>query len=54
MGLRQGTIAFDLPTQQVSREHLLRLYAQHEDELDGAPGPTVPAAVPSPVVMNCR
>ncbi len=54
VGLRQGTIAFDLPTQQVSREHLLRLYAQHEDELDGAPGPTVPAAVPSPVVMNCR
>ncbi len=63
VGLREGTVAFDLPTAQVSRDHLLRLYAQHEDELDGAPGgPTEAsnasdassAAAPRPVVMHCR
>ena len=56
VGLRDGAIAFDLPTPQVSRDHLLRLYARHEDELDGAPGKTVPAAAsaPQPAVMHCR
>ncbi|MBC7954924.1 MAG: ATP-binding cassette domain-containing protein [Cytophagales bacterium] len=54
VGLRQGTVAFDLPTPQVSRDHLLRLYAQHEDELHGVPGPSAPAASPQPVVMICR
>jgi len=60
VGLRKGTVAFDLPTAQVSRDHLLRLYAQHEDELDGAPGELADAAdtpttaSPRPVVMHCR
>jgi phosphonate transport system ATP-binding protein len=56
VGLREGTVAFDLPTTQVSRDHLLHLYAQHEDELDGAPGePALPTpATPRPVVMHCR
>ena len=56
VGLRDGVVTFDLPTPQVSREHLLRLYAQHEDELDAAPVSTdaaVPSA-PSPVAMHCR
>ena len=56
VGLRDGTVAFDLPTPQVSRDHLLRLYAQHEDELAGAPGKAeLPTdATPRPVVMHCR
>ena len=56
VGLRDGAVAFDLPTTQVSRDHLLHLYAQHEDELDGAPGEPalLHAATPRPVVMHCR
>jgi len=56
VGLRDGAVAFDLPTPQVSRDHLLRLYAQHEDELDGAPGEPASAedASPRPVAMHCR
>jgi len=54
VGLRKGTVAFDLPTPQVSRDHLLRLYAQHEDELDGAPGEAAPAPAPQSVAMYCR
>lgn len=57
VGLRDGRIAFDLPTAQVSRERLERLYEQHEDELHGAPAPEMPAEpapVPAPVVMHCR
>lgn len=53
VGLREGAVAFDLPTRSVGREHLLRLYAQHEDELAGVPGApppegvaTLPAAMP--------
>ena len=56
VGLREGAVAFDLPTRQVTRERLAALYAQHEDELDGgapaAPEATPPA--PKPAVMNCR
>jgi phosphonate transport system ATP-binding protein len=55
VGLRDGTVAFDLATADVTRADLERLYAQHEDELRGeAP---VPAAQPEPappVVMQCR
>ena len=56
VGLREGTVAFDLPTPQVGREQLLRLYAQHEDELDGpAPAPALePIAAPPAAVMHCR
>lgn len=56
VGLRGGTIHFDLPAAQVSREILAALYAQHEDELVGAaPAPSEPASsAPRPVVMHCR
>ena len=57
VGLRDGALAFDLPTAQVSPERLARLYAQHEDELHGGPAPadTGPApAAPVPAVMHCR
>jgi phosphonate transport system ATP-binding protein len=56
VGLREGMLAFDLPSAQVSREHLARLYAQHEHELLGAPPVDLPppTATPAPVVMHCR
>jgi len=58
LGLREGRLLFDLPTEQVDRALLERLYAQHEDELDGGAGPQhasqPQAAVPAPVVMHCR
>lgn len=57
IGLRDGMLAFDLPTRQVTPQHLGRLYEQHENELHGG---TLPAAIdaspatPQPVVMHCR
>jgi phosphonate transport system ATP-binding protein len=58
VGLRNGEVAFDLTSDQVTREHLAALYAQHEDELLGpAPVNVFPdqAAQPSqPAVMHCR
>jgi phosphonate transport system ATP-binding protein len=57
VGLRDGALAFDLPRAQVSRERLAQLYAQHEDELEGAPAaPVEPslAALPQAAVMHCR
>lgn len=36
IGLRDGELAFDLPSAQVGPERLARLYAQHEHELLGA------------------
>ncbi|MFC3682732.1 phosphonate ABC transporter ATP-binding protein [Hydrogenophaga luteola] len=56
VGLRDGTIAFDLPAAQVGRERLAALYAQHEHELNG-PAPSledVTPVAPPPVVMHCR
>lgn len=57
VGLRQGTLFFDLPTPQVTRDLLQQLYAQHESELDGQPAAVdlvdAPAA-PTPAVMHCR
>jgi phosphonate transport system ATP-binding protein len=56
VGLRDGCVAFDLPTAKVSPQRLSQLYAQHEDELGGpAPG----AADPPPrqaakAAMHCR
>ena len=46
VGLRDGAMAFDLPTAQVSRERLERLYAQHEHELFGD--------APPPAKNRCR
>ena len=59
VGLRDGALAFDLPTAQVSPERLAQLYAQHEDELHGGAAPTDAApgpgsAAPVPAVMHCR
>jgi phosphonate transport system ATP-binding protein len=56
VGLRGGKIAFDLPARQVSRDILLRLYAQQESELDGGPGRMAPDAdtAAPPVAMHCR
>jgi phosphonate transport system ATP-binding protein len=56
VGLRDGALAFDLPSAQVTREHLARLYAQHEHELRGdAPvASPEPPALPTPAVMHCR
>jgi phosphonate transport system ATP-binding protein len=56
LGLREGRLMFDLPAAQVSPQLLQSLYAQHEDELRGAPKPPadVPIAPPPPVVMQCR
>jgi phosphonate transport system ATP-binding protein len=57
IGLRDGELAFDLPSADVTREHLLGLYAQFEHELAGAPAvnvePAAPAARPATVVV-CR
>lgn len=56
VGLRDGEVAFDLPAAQVTRQHLLDLYAQHLNELTGpAEVDLAPAAAtPLPVVMHCR
>ena len=58
IGLRDGKVAFDLPTREVTPELLRQLYLQHEEELVG------PAAAGSaensvdantaPAVMHCR
>lgn len=56
VGLRDGRVAFDLPTAQVTRERLRALYAQHEHELAGAASPEAdhaPAPAP-PAAMHCR
>ena len=59
IGLRDGSLAFDLPAVQVTPEHLHKLYDQHLDELTGtAPNAydgslTVPLAT-RPVAMQCR
>jgi phosphonate transport system ATP-binding protein len=57
IGLRDGQMVFDLPSAQVSREHLAHLYDQYEHELRGeAPiGVDEPAsAATAPAVMHCR
>ena len=56
VGLRDGVMAFDLPSAAVTEQHLLELYVQHLDELSGAAkadDQLFPAA-PIPVVMHCR
>jgi phosphonate transport system ATP-binding protein len=58
IGLRDGELAFDLSSAQVSQELLRQLYAQHEDELFGpAPINEFPDQLPigaQPAVMHCR
>lgn len=56
VGLRGGALAFDLPSAEVTPQHLAALYAQHEAELqDPAPLPSSqPARSPAPVAMHCR
>jgi phosphonate transport system ATP-binding protein len=57
VGLRDGAVAFDLPTAEVTPARLEALYEQREGELQGeAPviaTSEIPAA-PAPVVMHCR
>ena len=57
VGLRDGVLAFDLPSDQVTRERLDRLYAQYEHELLGAmpaADANAPPEAPPPAVMHCR
>ncbi len=56
VGLRDGALAFDLPTALVTPELLAKLYAQHEHELhDQSPEPEVAPPPPAvPAVMHCR
>lgn len=53
VGLRDGALAFDLPTDQVTPDILDELYAQER----AAPRPPLdapPPAPPAPVAMHCR
>ena len=54
VGLREGRLTFDLPTAQVTRALLERLYAQHEHELRGAAPLPDEETVAAPVAMHCR
>lgn len=58
IGLRDGEVSFDLPTAQVTHEHLNALYSQHEIELFGpAPVNAFPeqnVQPGQPAVMHCR
>ena len=56
IGLRDGELAFDLPSAQVTPQRLRTLYEQHLDELSATtPPPKAETPVaPTPVVMHCR
>lgn len=56
IGMRDGRLMFDLPSEQVSPERLAQLYRHHEQELHGAApvDELVPLAQAMPVVMQCR
>ena len=55
VGLRDGLVAFDLPTAEVTPERLKQLYAQHEEELTGAAPLTDDAPQQGqPAIMHCR
>ncbi len=56
VGLRDGALAFDLPSDRVSPDLLARLYDQKQDELRG-PAPAarqLQQADPVPAAMHCR
>lgn len=56
VGLRDGRLAFDLPTAAVTPARLQTLYAQKEDELHGAaaPAPDLPEPPRLATVVHCR
>lgn len=61
VGLRDGALAFDLPSDEVTPARLQALYAQHEGELHGerpgaavAPLPLPSVPVPAPMPIDCR
>jgi phosphonate transport system ATP-binding protein len=56
IGLRDGELAFDLPSNQVTPQRLRALYDQHLEELSATTPPpsTEPLTAPAPVVMHCR
>ena len=56
VGLRDGALAFDLPADRVTPQHLQALYAQHLHELSGPAlaGEDRFAPAPAPVAMHCR
>ena len=57
IGLRDGQLAFDLPSAEVTPARLAALYAQHEAELrNEAPLPdnTRHLSAPPPAAMHCR
>ena len=58
VGLRDGLVAFDCPTKEVTPERLRQLYLQHEEELVG-PTPSGSEGINidtdrAPPVMHCR
>lgn len=57
VGLRNGQIAFDLPTNDVTRDMLAQLYGDEFDALDeptSEASDAAPATRPPPAVMHCR
>lgn len=59
IGLREGSLVFDLPAAEVTPEVLRQLYASHPEELGGpapALSPNVDLAIaePRPAAMQCR
>ena len=56
IGMRDGEVAFDLPSSEVSPQHLQDLYSKHLHELDGPAVAMdhIPDAPPPPAVMHCR
>jgi phosphonate transport system ATP-binding protein len=56
IGLRDGAMAFDLPSSEVTPARLQALYDQHLDELTQItpPLPSDARKSPAPVVMHCR
>jgi phosphonate transport system ATP-binding protein len=54
--LRDGALQFDLPAAEVTHERLAALYAQHEDELLGAPATGEEQALENPhsAPLYCR
>ena len=58
VGLRDGALAFDLPSREVTTERLAQLYVRHEHEWLGQPAavtdPELETEAAPKVVMTCR